>query len=309
VKDSRVPKIVSACFASGATTLLTLLIAAPSLGILWAVLISVLVGGSVGYFGYQFREVLRAIPKAARASIPLVVHVCTKIHEFFSKPRPFLFGDLLISVILSIATAMMMMSDQLTTFGSVIFLSGMTFIFFIAIAAMQALSIQLLLDCRNSTKEKWKLRAKVSPGVNEVLKANFPFEMLIASISWKHMLELHLDVFMSIVIDALYFVGYVIVVATAIAPVAIYFSGKFFWYLFKIIHSDHRLICGVNGPLGGLVVFFTLWAYHGSNFAAIPAWEKIIWVIAAGIVSICFGLVAHFFIGLRWLKTLAQEVG
>ena len=189
VKDSRVPKIVSACFASGATTLLTLLIAAPSLGILWAVLISVLVGGSVGYFGYQFREVLRAIPKAARASIPLVVLVCTKIHEFFSKPRPFLFADLLVSVILSIASATM--SDQLTTFEFVTVLSGMTFIFFMLIAMSQILLIPQLLDLRNSTEEKWCSRAKVSPGINEILNAKFPPEVLLASISWRDMFELH----------------------------------------------------------------------------------------------------------------------
>lgn len=308
MKDSRIPKIVSTCFASGAITLLTLLIAAPSLGVLWSVLVSVIVGGSVGYFGFQFREVLRAIPKAASASIPAVLRVFSKIREFFSKPRPFLFGDLLVSAVSSFLFVTNNHSTRLNERGLLILGSLFVFTFFIAIALFQVLFLGMPLEWRDSTSEKWNLRRKSSLEINKVLNANFPQEVLFASISWKHMLELHLDALMNVVIGVFLIVVYLIVGITAIAPVAIYFSGKFFWYLFKIIHSDHRLICGVNGPLGGLAVFFALWAYHGSNFAAIPALEKIAFVMVAGVVSISLGLVAHFFIGLRWLKKLAQEI-
>jgi len=308
VKDSRVPKIVSACFASGTTTFLTLLIAAPSLGVLWAMLISVLVGGSVGYFGYQFREVLRAIPKAARASIPVVVSGFGNVQEFFSKPRPFLSGDLLASAIFSIAFLMNVQLTEIERQDWLLIGSLVAFFSFVVIAMLQAFYLGVVLNWRDSTKEKWKLLAKDSPDVHAVFNAQFPIEVLMASISWRYMLELHWDAFMNVVIGVLLFVVGVIGGIIAIPFVAIYFGGKFLWYLIKIIHSDHRLICGVNGSLGGLATFFALWAYHGPNFMAIPAWEKFAWVITAGVVSVGLGLIAHFFIGLRWLKTLVSEV-
>ena len=73
-----------------------------------------------------------------------------------------------------------------------------------------------------------------------------------------------------------------------VLPVSIYkmihFAGRFLWELFKLIHSDIRLLVGIDSFIGAYVGF-----YFGN-------------ILIGMVAGAVFGFINYYFVSIKWLK-------
>ncbi|MFA6100019.1 MAG: hypothetical protein WC750_04035 [Patescibacteria group bacterium] len=91
-------KIALACFIGGALCSLVALLFAPAFW--WLGLIAGFVGG---YLAYDFREVPRAVPKAAQAVGEVVAEEWSDVKKSLVRPRPIIYAATLLTVTIGIA--------------------------------------------------------------------------------------------------------------------------------------------------------------------------------------------------------------
>lgn len=66
--------------------------------------------------------------------------------------------------------------------------------------------------------------------------------------------------------------------------------GRFFWHLFRLVHSDRRLICGMSGATGA-----TIGCLAGYS-------------LVGGLVGVACGLLSFELVAKRWLKLVSATV-
>jgi hypothetical protein len=79
-------------------------------------------------------------------------------------------------------------------------------------------------------------------------------------------------------------------------PKLVRFLLRFFWYFLKIIHHFRRVLCAVDGTLGGLAAYF-LFASPG-----MPLISMMLLVIFGGFLGAGMGILNWNLISVRWLK-------
>jgi hypothetical protein len=78
--------------------------------------------------------------------------------------------------------------------------------------------------------------------------------------------------------------------------VALYFFGQFAWHLFKLIHSEKRLLCAIDGTLGGAVSYI----WFASSTMSFP--EQVMFVIFGGLLGATFGVANWEIVSKRILR-------
>lgn len=73
------------------------------------------------------------------------------------------------------------------------------------------------------------------------------------------------------------------------------FLGRFAWHLFKLIHSEKRVLCAIDGALGGAMAY--IWLVPPSATIA----EQVLLVICGGLLGSAFGVVNHEIVSKRIL--------
>src|SRR3989338_6618220 len=74
------------------------------------------------------------------------------------------------------------------------------------------------------------------------------------------------------------------------------FLALFFLHLFRLIHSQKRVLCAIDGTLGGIISYFLL------AETADTATAKVVLVIAGGILGAFLGVVNWELVSKRWLR-------
>ena len=77
--------------------------------------------------------------------------------------------------------------------------------------------------------------------------------------------------------------------------------GKFLWYLFKIIHSRERILCAVDGTIGGTLSYF----YFSPTAGSFPA--QVTLVIFGGLLGMALGVLNWEIISKRILRIAPVE--
>ncbi|MBI4142762.1 hypothetical protein HY480_02725 [Candidatus Uhrbacteria bacterium] len=288
MQNERVAKFMAACFGSGCMTLLGLLILAPQLGTLAAVGISVAVGAVIGYVGFEFRETCDAILEAACETIPWVViavhavfvrlpyAVISELRTFTSKPRPFFwlpFGGATIAfdalIFLERWGAPLPQYPSYAE-GFVVhwlvgtsLLVGVCFGFLIHICAMLGVTARRRTDL--------DFARRIHP-------VDFnPAAVMGMSASYSLALRFYATAAWNAVYGTYALVRLVLV--------------TFPWAVIHRIHQDARLICMVDGPLGGVLVYAALRAQYGSALLEVSPARQLTWILLGGIAAAVLGLV------------------
>lgn len=78
------------------------------------------------------------------------------------------------------------------------------------------------------------------------------------------------------------------------------------WMTFRAIHSDERVVCAVDGPLGMLVAYAALRVFVGAPISYTPT-ATLAAVLFAGVASALFGLVNYELFSKRVLKAVPAK--
>lgn len=307
-EKEKMKSMAAALFASGSITFLLLSILT-SLGAGWSILIAVFVGAMVGYFGYNFQAVLRAIPLALKKAAPVLFHLLKWVYGKFAKPSlmtlflviptiigfflglvcPFLdFGEPRLFVALLVADA--------TAISSlfVLFIFVITFIF----------------GVNQNREERWKKRLDVED-INKVVDV-----LMFKGVDWIWMLLFLKDLLINN-LNLFFIIPWAVLKSiSAYSPKALRFLlltcpkcffftipcaiGRFFKILFLLIHNDIRLICGIDGPIGGLATYSLI--RLTSDLSVFSPLAQLGLTILGGIVAICLGLLNYKLISIKLLK-------
>ena len=238
-------KIARACFVGGALFIVVALLVAPTFWWLGA-----LAGFAAGYLAHEMRETLQAISVAFRAAIAGgenvwsdLCEVKENIREYFSKPHPFVYYGVAIGFLTNGFFFYCFPPPQnpvvniyRTIFGAAMIYVLLTFI------AMLCLLICLQIQMRH---EKVFCEAVCDQKtIREGKDKGYPEVTLTYGNVPRYLSRL--------LLRGLYFVLFFFIwhLWRGIAIGAL--------VLIKTIHSNKRLLCGIDGVIGGTIVWFTL---------------------------------------------------
>lgn len=80
----------------------------------------------------------------------------------------------------------------------------------------------------------------------------------------------------------------------------LFFIGRFIWHLFRIVHSNERVLCALDGTLGGTAIY--LWLAHPHMSIG----QQVVLVIFGGFIGAALGVLNWELVSKRWLKIAAN---
>lgn len=225
--------------------------------------LSILAGAAAGYFSYDLREIWQAIPLAmqragikwqhvlqkVRHALQEVRHTLQETKKWLTEPHPFFYGGLLVAVPFTWPVAYILQQDDtvpwaLTLVLEVLAFSTFTTVLIIALGVLEEVGL----------KGKGKhilFDHSVKRGYAEVAR-NVGKGLLV--------------------------------VTPLILKGVIYKPIQFLVHLFRIIHSQKRILCAVDGTLGGILI--CLWLASPSN----TLFEKALLLVFGGLLGAVLGV-------------------
>lgn len=229
----------------------------------WFWWIGLLVGGLTGYLSYEWKAVIKAIPRAFRATTswrPPKYALAFALWE----PIP-----ILNLIFFPVAILLCLIREQV--FWPTLFVVCLA----MATSFVTVFPVFFLLASMESTDREEESRAREVKKLRRVAFHTFPpvvlFWHLPRGLYW-------------LIRRVPWFLAEVGRGLLAIAIIFGRFLGRFSWQMFIRIHSERRLICGVDAMIGASIGYF---AHH-----------VIIGALAGGII----GLINHAVVTERWLK-------
>ncbi|MBI4127813.1 MAG: hypothetical protein HY459_01950 [Parcubacteria group bacterium] len=294
-------KLGSACFAGGSMAVLLFFMVAPFWGVALGLLIGTIVGALVGYFSYEWRETISAVKVAAPGVAWALTAGGKGLYRFFSRPRPFFYlvvGGTFFGALLTI-NALENIADKSP--------GGAHYPMLILLWALYSLVagglgghagiVKIALSTERNT-QKWAQRVdEYNSGRMEPIQQRKRLVWMLGSISDEFPLTHAL----------LYFDALIVIVKwTAVTFFWTVPRGivRFFWFLFRQIHSNRRTICMVDGPIGFWATYVILRLRHGADFLTFPLYVQFSYVILGGMIAVGIGLVNYELISKHWLKTI-----
>lgn len=281
-------KIAFACFVGGVLCCGVALLFAPFYW--WLGLIA---GFAGGYISYEFREVLRAIPialaAAKKGSLNAWENVIVNAKAWLSQPHPFFYLGALLTLPLTILFGPYlfadMMKDTRTHVLSVSFtVLQLSFMYVQATIILGALfSIFTFIGARVVEKCYWVPTFEASGGDQQKWFKEMQEK------GYREVPVTYSDIARwtakGFVATLKFFVWtlwkYLVIGVWAM----LCFSGCFLWHFFKLIHSEKRVLCAIDGTIGGAVSYIWL-ASPSMSFA-----QQVTLVIFGGFLGAAFGVV------------------
>ncbi len=258
-------EIARACFVGGATFCLVALLIAPAFW--WA---GIVPGFAAGYLAYEFREVQRAIPRAladvSEVFAVVAVEIVEGFREFRSKPHPFGYPALLAGSLLFCAAWYTSLTRHPLhgfaewTLG--LFIGLLFFGVFAAVAGAlvyAALMLLAIAGAENWARVYWNRTMSVEVR-DRLKKRGLKKDLLTYANAYRWML---------------YGIFWLMAGLAIMVPRKMW---RFCVVFIRIIHSNERLLCGIDGMLGGLIALWTFWQY-GPASASLGA---VIFVVFCG---------------------------
>lgn len=299
-------KIALACFIGGMICGAVALAVAPA--IWW---LGVLAGFAGGYLSCEFREVRRAIPVAVRSAthesrVFLNDEVVSKIREWLSKPHPFYYTSAVITTPFYFWLMYHILPDLLREMVAKPFplmainlvLGGVAILVFVVLAfQLPMIGVPILyslafIGARAGQRCFWcpffedpeNLRDH-NLEAQKLIGRGYHEEPLTAVnvVKWA---ALGVLVIIRFSVWTLWKWTFLKILELAV------FSVRFGWHLFKLIHSEKRLLCGVDGAIGGAVSY--LWFSSSAN--------PLVVVLFGGLLGAGFGILNWEVVSKRLLK-------
>lgn len=283
--NSQTAKIMAACFIGGILFTLTAFCVAPAFW--W---LGTLAGLAGGYLSYEFRENLRALPVAWR----LVRKESTRAKEaflvlvgpafrYFRQPHPFGY----LSFLLTAAAFFCVINTPLTPFAvptrSVNF-SAWAIAIMVHLALIWPLFFSLV-DLIAIIGGNFSYPRNGSIAYRQAARfLTNGTRRIILFLSWTIWKILFLKIW-----QGLLFLGWSCLLA-----------ARFLKKFCLLIHSNERLLCAVDGTLGGLGAW--LWLSPTAETLA----AKIAVAIFGGVLGAGWGAINYELIAKRWLKLVPQ---
>lgn len=263
-------KIALACFIGGALCSLVALLFTPTFW--WLGLIAGFVGG---YLAYDFREVLRAIPKAAQAVGQVIAKEWPGAKKWLARPRPIIYWAVSLTIITcsvgSLLWGRRLVQAAIQDNTPMGVLLGMVLTSIAVVLFVTALTLSALVEkgavaerCfRISTPEdvsRWSNRRKYYSDMGYTEK---PYTYANAY-RW---MRRGLGVVCLGVIEFLFrdmwrpvgeFLLNVLIYAGLVLFGCVFYPCLFGWKLFKLIHSHKRLLCAIDCAIGGAMSYLLL---------------------------------------------------
>ncbi len=267
-------KIGLACFVGGVVCALCALAFTPAYW--WLGLIA---GFAGGYIAYEFREVLTTIPKAYRAAGTGGGVVGTALGNFFTKKHPFIYLGLMIGIPLGLLNCFgMVSSPRFATFLEIPAIGAVVCIFFLwlllgfllcvgfVVIGAENVEKVFLIDCCPSDKQS---------GIAEYRAEMAEKSLIEIPTTYINVARLMVKGFGWFLWRAIRFFVWDIVCLI----------GRFLKYIFVLIHSEKRLLCGVDGMLGGAVSY--LYLAQG----AMSLFQQAMVIFFGGLIGAALGII------------------
>jgi len=256
-------KIALACFIGGALCSLVALLFAPAFW--WLGLIAGFVGG---YLAYDFREVLRAIPKAAHEVGQIIAKEWPGTKKWLVRPRPILYLTMSLAIVMcSIVPLLDRLVEARITSGFVFLAVLMVATFSVSIFGVLATLMEKGADSERSfalstpeDETRWANRRKYYSDMGYAEKpytyAN-AYRWLARGIGVVCLAVIRFffwDMWRPVgefLLQALIFVGLVLFGC-------VFYPCLFGCKLFKLIHSHKRLLCAIDCAIGGAMSYLLL---------------------------------------------------
>ncbi|MDD5043685.1 MAG: hypothetical protein PHD51_03400 [Patescibacteria group bacterium] len=259
-------KIGLACFIGGVIGTIVALLVAP---MFWW--LGVFAGFAAGYLAYEFRAVLAAIPEAWEMTAKKIFSpIFMELKEFFFEERPAFFLGLFYSSVFFTTLTFLpsFTSNPIIPEG----IPVITFLFiFLSLLCGFALFIVTMLLVASESGDKIN--------INDIF--SLPYGKIVRMSGRR----------------IIFLLQGTLVLSSAIIIGVLKFAVKFPWTLFKLIHSNERLLCGVDAGLGTMIAYFL-----SLNLAPLTTATFIFLVICGGIFGAGFGIVNYEIISKRLFK-------
>lgn len=284
-------KIAGACFIGGALCALVALIFSPNFWWLGA-----LAGLAGGYLGYEFRLTLTAIPIAVRQmrwkGFTNGKKVVKFLGEYISVKHPFVYLAAVLAVPITawllfrtdrsddwIATVIIILTTPLAFVDVVAILAGI-FGFLAILGSRKEMVFWTsggfgLLEVRD-----WKEWAQLQ------IRDGYTEKPLTYLNAYRWM-----GIGVGVILTAVFWTWWVSILRE---------FAKFGWYLIRLIHSQERYLCAIDGSIGGLIGYWLL--VRSEMF--LP--ERVVLVLFGGLLGAVVGIVNWEVVSKRLLKVAAK---
>lgn len=282
---SELQKIGVACFIGAVVCASTAVFIGP-LAFSTNLLGGVVIGAVAGYLCYDLREVWSAIPRAWQQTKQSASKL---ILWFVEVPHPTLFSGILMGLLFTLWVATTIPS--IPEGGVVWEISVIGLVLLLVSAALAFFAIEFLMNVGAFTLGYHRKNMN-SRFFHRPFDQDFPFRKRLfgrrIAISYRSAALLSLLGVVAIIPWMVLFllVGLYILLERA---------AKFLWNLFKLIHSNNRTICAIDGPIGGCAAYL---------FIPISATidTVVTYILLGGVLGALIGIVNKEFIAKRWLK-------
>ncbi len=276
------------CFIGGFFTVLVwfLMVFSNNRSLFWFGIIAGLAGG---YISYRFKEFIKKAPIAWKYVEDKSGRVFKKSLDAFLeifRPHPiahlFTLVCLLVPAMASIGLLLISPKEKIDSF-----------LFFLMLLLMVILVWILLLDgILTCFLDRWKISIKYSSYQRTSCKyidmpityRNIFYLLLIAPlwvlgfILWRTIRFFIWDLWRGVILLIIFFL-------------------RFLFKLFILVHCQERIMCAVDGTIGGTVVSF--WSLHYSNF---PIWTVPFLALIGGLAGVAFGEFNRLIVLRKWLS-------
>ncbi len=298
-------KIAVACFIGGALCCAVAFMFAPVYW--WFGLIAGMAGG---YISYEFREVRNAIPIALRAARKGSVYAwdgpIASAKAWLSRPHPFFYLGAILAPLPVLWVSPDLLSEMAKGPGLAALNAIVLLVIYVeAVAVIGGLfSVLAFIGARNVercywTPSYWTPTRENSGGdqqkwfaeMREMGYREVPLTY-VAAARWTAKGILGTVKFFArtlrryLAIDLL---------------AALCLLGRFAWHLFKLVHSEKRVLCAIDGTLGGAVSYI----WFAASSMSFP--EQAVFVVFGGFLGAAFGVANWEIVSKRILHVPASS--
>lgn len=271
-------KIARACAIGGALCAALALIVAP--GKWW---LAAMAGFAAGYLAYEFMAVLRAIPVAFdfawHATARTSRYVVADIVGFFARPHPFGYFSFAVWIVIYAAFAflVLMIPDNPVLLREDLVFGAPVAAFFIALLIGVLVWMFAVIGARFMENAHWDEIRPLFDSDERRTRRGLPLLRLLP-LTFRNVMRW----FFKGVLFSFVFVPYYVVRFVIELP---FYT---LYHLIRIIHLDKRVLCGVDGTLGGLTV-----ASYFKYVGAMPttSLEYVFCVACGALLGGAFGVV------------------
>ncbi|MFH1744707.1 MAG: hypothetical protein ABH881_00900 [bacterium] len=266
-------KIAMACFIGGTLCCAVAFMVVPAY--CWLGLLAGLAGG---YISHEFREVLRAIPVALRAAkkdgSDAWNEMVADVKLWLSKPHPFICPAMFIAILLS---ARLVWPLAISSSDFVVLPILFLFLFLVTttistvmIFVFASLGARLVERCYWQPFMSANDKGEVAVAIMDLQNKGYNEKPLtyLNVLRWTGI---------GIALTVRFF-------AWTMWKEGFCLFGRTAWHLFRLIHSKKRLLCAVDGTLGGAISYFCFMSAPGM----FP--EKMMFVAFGGLLGAAFGV-------------------